>query len=890
MLRMKKNLRRSVLAALLLAACDLDPGLEPLPDEELAAAAGASGSPVYECGDETHRRWVEFDPNLADCPAADACLQITDASTLPQVIVLAAACEWKGVSFRITRSNTTLDCNGATLTGTDKSGPNHAISVVGPSRLNAEGSYLLSWRDVDESVPCVDRQEPVDGPCGDYELKEEAETQAEAERRCSMANPEIQSLSLHDVTVRNCTVKGNYGTGVLVEMDSFTPSASDRYTNIYMTHFNNEHERNCRLNRIDDCLRAAAPGNIRIENVDIHNVSGNGLHLFGWVHDVTFTGGSIIGVSGVGAYLSPGSRRNRIENSEIRGNRREGIALDASSCNLVRRNEISRNSQHSLDDWRWWWHYDVGITIFKNAWEGRAGDNAGPRNQHASRNRIERNDIENQRTGVWIGYRQGMVRDGVERGDPIYVSSDEENYHKKYSESNEIFYNRFISVVNGLEVQDDGAQIIGNSFLREADSDTSGVAIDIGHDVRRRAGEPVTGTVVSNNLIDPHHRFDIREQDCAFGNDIRDNSVGVPDGPRVPATETRDPCNFGKQVRLGIYSATDDGSFAPMGSLSSGSFFDNEQIWLAGDFDGDGTADALKIYESPDSRMHAWLHRAVGDKRFEYKSSFVALSGPTSDDPIHLPLDKNGKWVAGNFDGQFGDDIAYLYGEGNTTQVAIWTSFGTGFRPGVKREIADVKYDPSHRWLAGNVAGDAIDEFVLVYGPTTARVNVYRMRPPVVFGQFLLDSTRTLDAFRTNDKWLLGNFHGTDGYDDLLNVSADAAGKAHIAMHRNVGGTGFRLNSWLTPFIGSGSSLAGYWPAQRWLVANLDGDAYDDLVLIYGNQGTARVWRNRSIGSGLEHLGIQSLDNFWDDQDWLTGHFDDDDRDDLVLVYGKSWQ
>ena len=143
---------------------------------------------------------------------------------------------------------------------------------------------------------------------------------------------------------------------------------------------------------IDD-VRAHGATEVVIQNVQVSNSEGVGIHLLVYTSGITVKDSVIINNSSAGIYLSPYGQRHLIQNNLIAGNghvkpdgvarlawyRREGIAVDAASENIIVDNEITNNAFG-------------GILLYKNCWEhAEAEPNSRPRTEHARANLIQGN-------------------------------------------------------------------------------------------------------------------------------------------------------------------------------------------------------------------------------------------------------------------------------------------------------------------------------------------------------------------------------------------------------------------------------------------------------------------------------------------------------------------
>ena len=298
--------------------------------------------------------------------------------------------------------------------------------------------------------------------------------------------------------VRNCYVRGVKGIAVRV--------------------------RKVRDGESDDDVRALAPQDVVIENVDIVSTESVGVHLLPHTVGVTVRDSVLSNNSSSGVYMSPYGRHHRIINNQIENNghikadgtprigwyRREGIAIDGSSEHHIAGNDISANAFG-------------GILLYKNCWEHAAEEpNSRPRTDHARANLIENNHFRDQPFGVWIAARQSRDLTLMGCGDPTpyrnpiavmdvfhptygdYASAAIELYllslnfasvWPDFAEDNEIIGNTFESIGRGgIRIEDDGTRVADNLFIGDFDY------VFIGAPFRARlAGQPVDNTAITNN-------------------------------------------------------------------------------------------------------------------------------------------------------------------------------------------------------------------------------------------------------------------------------------------------------------------------------------------------------------------------------------------------------
>ena len=85
--------------------------------------------------------------------------------------------------------------------------------------------------------------------------------------------------------------------------------------------------------------------------------------------------------------------------------------------------------------------------------------------------------------------------------------------------------------------------------------------------------------------------------------------------------------------------------------------------------DAAGADDLVNVYFTGDHRLRIWLQLA-GPHNLDYQSSFQAFE----------EVPEGGQWLVGNFDGEGGDDLAYVHRGGAGEAVGqTWLSRGAGF-------------------------------------------------------------------------------------------------------------------------------------------------------------------------------------------------------------------
>lgn len=249
-----------------------------------------------------------------------------------------------------------------------------------------------------------------------------------------------------------------------------------------------------------DANRALAPHDIRIINLSSRGSDNSGIFVGDHVHHVSFDRLTVMRSGTVGLYLEFGSQHNSIQHSVFIDNgyrtfkpNREAISVDSSSFNRIKDNEFIHNGAG-------------GIQLYRNCFE-HAGDpsrsNHFKRTESAANNVIEHNTFRDEPVGVWVASRQSRNLKGFECGAYPLAETFIASYYIDSAKNNVIKDNTFINVDQGIIVEDDGTQIIGNDFTQ-----VRGVPFKIGSDIRQKYAHKVSGltpeikgTVIEDNKM-----------------------------------------------------------------------------------------------------------------------------------------------------------------------------------------------------------------------------------------------------------------------------------------------------------------------------------------------------------------------------------------------------
>jgi Matrixin len=295
-------------------------------------------------------------------------------------------------------------------------------------------------------------------------------------------------------------------------------------------------------------------------------------------------------------------------------------------------------------------------------------------------------------------------------------------------------------------------------------------------------------------------------------------------------------------------------------ATNQGGFWD-AQKWLSGDFNGDGKADTAKVFGGALANID--VHLSNG-------SSFGIQRWATDQGGFWSAQ----KWLTGDFNGDGKTDLTKIFGS-TLANIDVHLSNGSSF--GIQRWATDQGgFWDAQKWLAGDFNGDGKTDLAKVFGGALANIDVH-LSNGSSFGIQRWATDR--GGFSDAQKWLAGDFNG-DGKADLANIFNGGDGLAYIDVHLSTG-NGFSTQRWA-------NAQGGFWDAQKWLVADFNGDGKADLANVFGGS-TANVDVHLSSGSSF---GIQrwatDQGGFSNSQQWLAGDFNGDGTADLAKSFNTG--
>lgn len=292
----------------------------------------------------------------------------------------------------------------------------------------------------------------------------------------------------------------------------------------------------------------------------------------------------------------------------------------------------------------------------------------------------------------------------------------------------------------------------------------------------------------------------------------------------------------------------------------AGGFWDSQK-WSQGDFNGDGKIDLVNVFNDTGS-MSADIHLSSG-------SGFQIQRGETKAGGFW----DTQKWATGDFNGDGKTDLVNIFNDNGLMSADVHISNGTNFQIQRAETKAGGFWD-SQKWTTGDFNGDGKADLVNVFNDNgTASVDVHLSKG----NGFNIQRWEThAGGFWDAQKWLSGDVNG-DGITDLINIFNDD-GLTSVDVHMSTG-TGFQIQRWE-------SKAGGFWDAQQWSIADVNGDGKADLINAFNDNGLMSSDVHVSTGTGFQIQRWETkAGGFWDGQKWSAADVTGDGKADLINIF-----
>ena len=255
--------------------------------------------------------------------------------------------------------------------------------------------------------------------------------------------------------------------------------------------------------------------------------------------------------------------------------------------------------------------------------------------------------------------------------------------------------------------------------------------------------------------------------------------------------------NNGGHNTITVRQSSNSPQFTPVHwAPDAGTWFDN-QVWLPGDYNGDGRMDIAGIWD--EDGMASFVVYLSDGVKFTTGAQWSRRDGGWGDEV---------KWAAGDFNGDGKTDIAAIWNNGGNNTITLRQSTGSGFTLVTWATNAGGWQD-STVWLPGDFNGDARMDLAAVWHEGDAvSIAVYPSDGSRFAGwtQWSQHNGGWID----NARWTAGDFNG-DGKTDIA-ASWNNGGTNTLTVRQSTGAS-FTQAHWATN-VGGWSETAAWCSGQ----------------------------------------------------------------------------
>lgn len=261
----------------------------------------------------------------------------------------------------------------------------------------------------------------------------------------------------------------------------------------------------------------------------------------------------------------------------------------------------------------------------------------------------------------------------------------------------------------------------------------------------------------------------------------------------------------------------------------AGGFWDSQK-WMAGDFNGDGKADLVNVFNDG---WQTWadVHVSTG-------SGFVKQLWQ----PQGGYVQPGEKWLTGDFNGDGKTDLANVFYDGGLNSIEVHVSTGSSFVRERWQTQGGGFWD-SQKWIAGDFNGDGKDDIANVFGEGgLVSIDVHVSSGSGFTKQRWVTQQ---GAFDEGQRWMAMRRTIEDGNTykkaDLVSAFFDN-GYDSIAVRRSTGSSFAAPELWATRYgvhLGHAPVSPATWATRKWLAGSFN--TVGSVARVYSDGGLASI-------------------------------------------------
>jgi len=219
------------------------------------------------------------------------------------------------------------------------------------------------------------------------------------------------------------------------------------------------------------------------------------------------------------------------------------------------------------------------------------------------------------------------------------------------------------------------------------------------------------------------------------------------------------------------------------------------------------------------------------------------------------------------------------------TEISTHFSLGNGSFSSSNLDYVSAAYWDDLIWNSSNFTGKESSGLQLIYNAKGSKIGIWSLTSQGDGGYSHQNSDHLLGVNSWDSQRFLTGDVNADGKKDIIRISDPNNTTAYLSSYISNGSGTY------TSLTTNQSLAADFWPDQNWLSADINNDDSEDIVLIYGDKNNkANIWVYTSNKNGtFTKMKNQKFGaGFWNSQHWKSGDINGDGADDIVLIYGDA--
>ena len=307
---------------------------------------------------------------------------------------------------------------------------------------------------------------------------------------------------------------------------------------------------------------------------------------------------------------------------------------------------------------------------------------------------------------------------------------------------------------------------------------------------------------------------------------------------------------------------------------------------FTGDVNGDGRDDII-LSRAINGKRALTVYLGQSNGKFGNAITTTSTRNFIYGDPAFI----------GDFNGDGRTDIVIMWTNGGKRQLLVYTGKADGtFNEGVNLSSTrnhDLVQLPA-KCLVADVNGDGCDDFVVQYRNTNGKryALVYKGKSS---SPYLTDATtnalQSTYNYQYNSTVMMGDMNGDGKADMVVYCPADNATSRRIIVYTGTGSGTFNEGTSITA---PAAYLSHQETPVKVYIADQNGDGRDDVIVHFANNNGKRCTQVYSGSTSSPYINnttayaLSSTNNFVNEDPVMVADVNGDGRDDMLVIYAVS--